>query len=101
MAVDSQQSDTPKKSTLHKVRETYDNGARRAILEDLFYDFHKRRGQVYWTNFVRGLFFGIGSVLGATVVIAALVWLLHLFVGVPGVGHFFQDIINTVNSYKK
>jgi len=98
MAVDEEKTN---KKTLHKIRETYDNGARRAILEDLFYDFHKRRGQVYWMNFVRGISFGIGSVIGATVVIALILWVLHQLVGLPGVGHFFQDIINTVQSYKK
>lgn len=83
-----------------KVRETYDNGARRAILEDLFYDFHKRRGQVYWMNFARGIFFGIGSVLGGTVVLAAVAWFLSLFVDLPGgIGTFIQYIVDTVNQH--
>ena len=40
-----------------KIVRDNENGARRAILEDLFFDFHKSRHQVYWVNFVRGIFF--------------------------------------------
>ncbi len=47
-----------------KIVRDNENGARRAILEDLFFDFHKSRHQVYWVNFVRGIFFGLGSALG-------------------------------------
>lgn len=80
-----------------KAKETVDNGARRAILEDLFYDFHQRRGQVYWLNFVRGIWFGVGSVLGGTIVIALLLALLNLLVDLPGgVGNLIQYIIDIV-----
>ena len=87
------------KKIAHKIKETADNGARRAVLEDLFYDFHKRRGQVYWMNFWRGIFFGVGSVLGGTIVIALIIWLLSLLVDIPGgFGHFIQTIVDTVQS---
>jgi len=80
-----------------KVRQENENGARRAILEDLFYDFNKRRGQVYWMNFVRGIFFGVGSILGGTVVIALVVWLLSLLVDLPGgAGQLIQYVIDSV-----
>jgi hypothetical protein len=89
------------RDTHKKAKETADNGARRAVLEDLFYDFHKRRGQVYWTNFARGIFFGIGSVLGGTVVLAGVAWFLSLFVDLPGgIGNFIQYIVDTVNQSK-
>lgn len=85
------------KKAVHKVKNDNENGARKAILEDLFYDFHKSRRQVYLTNFFRGVFFGVGSVLGGTVVIALIVWLLHLLVDIPGgVGDFVQYIVNIV-----
>jgi len=80
----------------HHVTTTADNSARRAILEDLFYDFHKRRGQVYWMNFTRGLFFGIGSVVGGTIVVALVVWILSWFTGIPEFGQWVQGIINTI-----
>jgi len=85
------------KKTVHKVKTETENGSRKAILEDLFYDFHKSRRQVYFMNFNRGVFFGVGSVLGGTVVIAIVIWLLGLLVDIPGgVGDFIQYIVDTV-----
>lgn len=82
---------------INKIKTDNEVGARRAILEDLFYDFHKSRKQVYGMNFVRGLFFGVGSVIGGTLVIGLLIWLLSLLVDLPGgVGDFIQFIVDTV-----
>lgn len=69
-------------------------GAKRAILEDLFNDFHKSRTQVYKFNFFRGIFFGLGSVLGGTVVIALIIWLLNLTGQlIPSIADFIDQII--------
>ncbi len=82
---------------LKKIKKDNEVGARRAILEDLFYDFHSSRKQVYFMNFTRGIFFGLGSVLGGTIVIALIIWVLSLLVDLPGgVGHFIQSIVNIV-----
>jgi hypothetical protein len=85
---------------LHKIKTNNEVGARRAILEDLFYDFHKTRHQIYWMNFTRGIFFGVGSVLGGTVVIALIIWLLSLLVDLPGgIGSFVQFVVNIVKQH--
>ena len=90
------------RKALTKAKNDNENGARKAILEDLFYDFHKSRRQVYLTNFIRGIFFGVGSVLGGTVVIALVLWLLHLLVDIPGgFGDFIQYIVNIVQNHQK
>lgn len=82
---------------ISKIKKDNEVGARRAIIEDLFYDFHRSRKQVYSMNFVRGLFFGVGSVLGGTIVIGAIIWLLSLLVDLPGgVGNFVQYIVDLV-----
>ena len=86
----------------HKVKKDNEVGARRAILEDLFYDFHSSRRQVYWMNFIRGMFFGVGSVIGATVIVALILWILSLLTDIPGgVGDFIRYIVDTVQHYKK
>ena len=80
-----------------KVVRDNENGARRAILEDLFFDFHKSRYQVYWVNFVRGIFFGLGSALGATLLIAILIWILGQFADIfPPLADFINHLIETM-----
>lgn len=85
-----------------KVNKDNEHGARKAVLEDLFYDFNRRRFTVYKMNFIRGIFFGLGSVLGGTVVLAMLVWVLsltgHL---VPGVADFVNQIISVMQDSTK
>lgn len=79
------------------IRENNERGARRAIFEDLFNDFNRSRFTVYKMNFIRGLFFGFGSVLGGTVVIAFLVWFLNLTGAlVPGLAQFINDIVHVI-----
>jgi hypothetical protein len=86
------------KKIIHKVSQDNENGARRAVLEDLFVDFNRSRKQVYWINFIRGIFFGVGSVIGGTIVIAIVAWLLSQLVDLPGgIGDFVQYVIDVVN----
>jgi hypothetical protein len=86
-----------KKAAKH-VKTKVENGSRKSILEDLFYDFHKSRRQVYLMNFFRGMAFGVGSVIGGTIVVALVVAILSLLVDIPGgVGEFIQYIVDTVN----
>jgi len=89
---------------IKKISETIKNnnehGARHALIEDLFYDFHRCRRQVYWMNFTRGIFFGFGTILGGTVVVALMVWFLGQFVGFPYVGEYIRHIIDAMKHVK-
>jgi hypothetical protein len=78
-----------------RVREDNERGAREAVIEDLFNDFNRSRFTIYKFNFFRGIFFGLGSVLGGTLVVALLVGLLN-FTGhlVPGIADFLNSIID-------
>jgi len=90
------------KKVAQKVKRDNEQGARRAILEDLFYDFHSSRRQVYVMNFVRGMFFGVGSVIGGTIVVALLVGILSLLTDIPGgIGDFIQYIVDIVESARR
>lgn len=53
--------------------------ARKQIIEDLFYDFNRSEAQVYRLNFFRGVFFGFGTVLGGTIIIALIIAILGQF----------------------
>ena len=82
-----------------KIVRDNENGAWQAILEDLFFDFHRSRRQVYWINFWRGIFFGAGSVLGATLLITLMVWLLGQFADIfPALADFINRLIETMQS---
>lgn len=93
---------TEKKTTLVKKatkRIATDNeiGARKNLLEELFNDFHKSRRQVYFMNLFRGIFFGFGSVLGATIVVAIVVWLLGQFGDIfPPLADFLNNLIESM-----
>ena len=50
--------------------------AEEQVLEDLFYDLYRNRGSVYKVNFFRGIFFGLGTFLGGTVVVAFVIFVL-------------------------
>ena len=90
------------KKVVDKVKRDNELGARRAVLEDLFYDFHKSRAQIYWMNFFRGIFFGVGTVIGGTIVVAIVAWILSLFTDIPGgFGDFVQYVVNLVQSSGK
>jgi hypothetical protein len=84
-----------------KVKKNNENGARRAVLEDLFYDFNSSQAEVYKMNFFRGIFLGVGTVLGGTLIIAIIIWILSLLTHVPGIGDFVQNIVNIVQADPK
>ena len=80
-----------------QVKENNERGARESVLEDLFNDFNRNRFTIYKFNFFRGIFFGLGSVLGGTVVLALLIWILN-FTGhlIPGVADFINRIVDVM-----
>lgn len=83
----------------NKRKAGNEEGARKSALEDLFYDFNRSRVQIYKMNLFRGIFFGAGSVIGGTVVIAILVWVLSMLGNViPPLGDFFDGVTNTIQS---
>lgn len=87
--------------TKENVKKGNERGARESLLEDLFYDFNRNRVQIYKMNFFRGIFFGLGSVLGGTVVVLLIVWTLSFFVNIPGIGHSVEQVQQTLQNNKK
>ncbi|MDB5168369.1 MAG: hypothetical protein JWO55_627 [Candidatus Saccharibacteria bacterium] len=85
-----------------KSKENNENAARKNVIEELFYDFNVSRVQIYKMNFFRGIFFGLGSVLGGTIVVALLIWILSLVVGFfPPLEDFFNGVTDTIQSKTK
>ncbi|PWQ99911.1 DUF5665 domain-containing protein [Leucothrix pacifica] len=55
--------------------------------------------RVVWVNFIAGIFRGLGTIIGASIVIAIIIWLLSLFTKVPLVGEYAQDVEDIVSGY--
>jgi hypothetical protein len=85
---------------IKKINSDNERGARRQLIEDLFYDFNKSKAEVYWVNFTRGIFFGFGTILGGTVLVALLAWTLGQFVGFPVVGDYIRQIVEAIQRGK-
>lgn len=82
---------------VNRIKRDNENGARQAVIEDLFFDFHRSRRQVYWMNFWRGFFFGMGSLVGVTVLIMVSAWLLGRFADIfPALADFLNQLIDTM-----
>lgn len=68
-----------------------------SILESGYLD----KKQAYKTSFIKGVFGGLGGVIGATIVVALLVWFLSLFGHIPLVGKFVDKVDQTVQTTKQ
>ena len=75
--------------------------AEEVVLQDLFYDLYRHRGSIYRVNFMRGIFFGLGTFLGGTIVVALVILLLSWLMSLaPGSFHdFFQWIIRVLEHH--
>ena len=89
------------KKVIRKIKTDNERGAQQTLLEELFHDFNRSRVQVYKMNFVRGVFFGLGSVLGGTIVVALIAWLLSFFVYLPGIGQSIEKAQESIQSQRK
>lgn len=67
-------------------------------LEALFAEGYIDRKKLYWENFIRGIVFSAGTVIGATIVVAILIWFLSLFDSVPLIGPFFENTRETIQN---
>ena len=86
---------------LEKVKNDQSRGAAKALLEEIFNDLYKNRWAVYKINFVRGIFFGFGTVLGGTIIVAVLIWLLSTLAQfIPPLRDFFDAISLLLESRK-
>lgn len=86
------------KSTVKAVLRGEQMGARRTLLEEMFNDLYNDRRNIYIMNFFRGIFFGLGSALGGTIVIGLIIWVLSIFVGLPGIGPAIEGAQESLQS---
>ena len=73
---------------------------------DEFVQYLRSPWRIIWANFLAGIFRGLGFIVGVTVVLALVVWVLvQVLGGLPFVGewfaeagHFIEDIQNAAQS---
>lgn len=66
------------------------------MLENLYESSHATRRKLYRISFFKGVASGFGGVLGATILIALLVWALTLFKQVPLLGPLTHKVEKTI-----
>ncbi len=59
---------------------------------------HMRKRDIMLSNFLGGLAWGFGSVVGATIVVAIVLWLLGNFNFIPGLNQFSSQVSDTIKS---
>lgn len=82
---------------MHKTRPLkegdYENLGK--MMENIYESHYSNRWRAYRMSFVKGIFGGLGGVIGATIVVALLAWILTLTQHVP----FLEDLSrNTRNT---
>lgn len=55
--------------------------------------------RIVWTNFVAGIFRGLGALIGASIVIALLIWILGIFTTLPLVGQYATEVKDSISQY--
>lgn len=54
--------------------------------------------KAYKMSFIKGMLAGFGGVLGATILVAFLLWALSLFSNVPFIGRIAQNVTHTIET---
>lgn len=85
----------PKKTQKAKTAKEYEELGKR--LENIYLMGYNNQSEMIKMSFIKGLVTGFGGVIGATIVVGLLVWVLSLFDSVP----FVDSIVDSLNSSPK
>lgn len=89
-----------KKGIVNSIGDGQLTEAHQAALDDLFENYYKRRHQIYAMNFYRGIFFGLGGVIGGTIVVALLLWLLSTLQFVPFLDGITRAVEHSLQNHR-
>jgi len=59
---------------------------------------HVDAARVMKVSFWRGVFFGLGGVLGGTLVVAAIIYILSLFTDIPFLGNVADTVRDSIDA---
>jgi hypothetical protein len=83
-----------KKQDKDTLKRNHDDIAR--ALEILFATDYIDKKKLYLNNFLRGIAFSAGGIIGATVAVGLLLWVLSLFDSIPLIGPLFENTRETI-----
>jgi Fe2+ transport system protein B len=69
----------------------------KAVEDVLKGEFHSTPRLIY-RHFIGGIFAGLGGVIGATIMVGILLFFLGLLDNLPGIGRYFDNISNQIES---
>ncbi len=81
-----------------KDKKDYENLGK--MLVNIYETGYLNKNESYKNAFFKGAVSGVGGVIGATIVVALLVWLLTLFKHVPLVGPITNNVKDTIQKSK-
>ena len=87
-----------KKEEKEVLKRNHDEIAK--ALEILFATDYIDKKKLYISNFLRGMAFSAGGVIGATIVIGLFIWILSIFDTAPVIGPFFENTKETIEQAK-
>lgn len=87
----------PKKQSGKKLTPgEYENLGR--LIEHIYEYGYTSRWRMYKMSFVKGVMAGLGGVIGATILLAILLWTLSLFKEVPLIGPLTNQIQSSIKN---
>lgn len=84
------------KKAKKKSPKDYEELGRR--LENIYTAGYVDKKEMMKMSFLKGVLGGLGGVIGATIVVALLIWLLSLFDTVPLIGPLIENIQDSVKT---
>lgn len=67
-------------------------------MADVYESGYISKSRIYRMSFVKGVMAGFGGVIGATVIVALVLWGLSLFSEVPFIGDIAKNIESTITN---
>ena len=77
------------------------NGELKRLNAQWVFRAYRSTARLLWLNFLRGLAFGFGSVVGATILVSVLVYALSSVDFVPVVGEWAAEVIRVIEGARR